>query len=76
METLDNGYLWEMCQHACRMLIPTGRCHDEEPSHKVLFDLMLCFDLLNNIWMSSCRATKIRVVSTSTTNIHVVDGNS
>jgi len=76
METLDNGYLWEMCQYVCRMLIPTGRCHDEEPSCKVLFDLMLCFDFLNDIWMSSCRATRTRVVSTSATNIHVVNGNS
>ncbi len=57
MKTLDNGYLWEMCQHVCRMLIPTGRCHDEEPSRKVWFDLVLCFDFLNNIWISSCRAT-------------------
>ena len=32
METLDNGYLWEMCQCVCKMLIPIGRCHDEEPS--------------------------------------------
>lgn len=58
------------------MLIPIGRCHDEEPSRKVLFDLMLCFDFLNNIWMSSCKATGIRVVSRSTTSIHMVDGNS
>ena len=29
METLDNRYLWEMCQHVCRMLIPTEGCHDE-----------------------------------------------
>ena len=49
METLDNGYIWEMCEHECRMLIPTGRCHDEEPSSKVQFDLMLCFDFLSNI---------------------------
>ena len=76
METLDNGYLWEMCQYVCRMLIPTGRCHDEDPSSKVLFDLMLCFDFLNNIWMSSCRATGTKVGSTSTTSIQVVDGNS
>jgi len=75
MDSLDNGYFWEMCQHVCRMLIPTGRFHDEEPSHKVLFDLMLCFYFLNNIWMSSCRATRTRVLRTSTTNIHVVDGN-
>jgi len=23
METLDNGYLWEMCHRVCRMMIPT-----------------------------------------------------
>ena len=74
METLDNGYLWEMCQHECRMMIPTRGCHDEEPSSKVQLDLMLCFDFLNNIQTSACKAIGTRVVSTSTTGIHVVDG--
>ena len=32
METLDKAYLWEICQHACTMLIQTRRCHDEKPS--------------------------------------------
>jgi len=58
------------------MLIPTRRCHDEELSRKVLFDLILCFDFLNNNWMSSCRATDTRFICTSTTIIHVEDGNS
>ena len=58
------------------MLIPTGRCHDEKPSRKVRFYLMLCFDFLNNIWMSSCRAIGIRIVRTNTTSIHGVDGRS
>ena len=58
------------------MMIPTGICHDEEPSRKVLFDLMLCFHFLNNIYIVLCRATRTRVVSASTTSIHVVDGNS
>jgi len=58
------------------MLIPTGRCHDEEPCRKVLFDLILCFDFLNNIYMSSCRDTRTRVVSKSTTGIHVMDEKS
>ena len=53
-----------------------GRCHDEEPSRKVWFDLIWCFDFLSNIWMSSCRATRTRLVRTSTTNIHAMDGNS
>jgi len=76
METLESGYLLEMCQHVYRMLIPTGRCHDEESSRKVLFYLMLCFDFLKNIWMSSYRAIGTRIVSASKTRIHVVDGNS
>ena len=75
MKTLENGYLWEMCQQVCKMLIPTRRCHDEEPSRKALFYLMLCFDFLNNSLMSSCKATGKRVVSTSTISIHVVDGS-
>lgn len=76
MEILDNGYIWETCQHVSRMLIDTRRCHDEESSCKVLFDLILCFGFLNNIWMSTCKATGTRVVSVSTTSIHVVDENS
>ena len=73
METLDNEYLWETCQCVCKMLIPIGICHDEERSRNILFDLMLCFDFLNNIWMSLCKATGTRVVSTCITSIHVVD---
>ena len=51
-------------------------CHDRKPPQKVWFDLLLCLDFLNNVWMSSCRATRKRVVSTRTTSIHVLDGNS
>lgn len=39
METLDNGYLCEMWQYVCKMMIPIRRCDDEEPSHKVWFNL-------------------------------------
>jgi len=76
METLDYGYLWEMCQHVCSMLKPTKRCHDEEPYRMTQFYIMLCFYFLNNIWMSSCKANHTRFVSTNTTIIHVEDGNS
>jgi len=31
----------------------------KKPSNKVRFDSMICFNFLNNIWMSSCRDNEI-----------------